>query len=179
MSEKRRTIAFLMDYVGGDYQSEVRFGIERAAGEHDVNLVIAFGETLALPGAGEAAQNSIYQLIGSETVDGIIVASATLCHHIGIEGMREFFRAYAPLPIVSIGMAIDGIPSLIVNNGLGIDLSVGHMIDVHGRRNIAMSASSLSARSPSTAAAPRYARSWIAGSRSTPWSPPTTRWPSG
>ncbi|WP_437708033.1 SpoIIE family protein phosphatase [Sorangium sp. So ce448] len=137
MSEKRRTIAFLMDYVGGDYQSEVRFGIERAAEAHDVNLVIAFGETLALPCEGGAAQNSVYQLIGPETVDGIIVASATLCHHIGIEGMREFFRAYAPLPVFSIGMAIDGIPSLIVNNGLGIELSVGHMLDVHGRRSIA------------------------------------------
>ncbi|WP_437566719.1 SpoIIE family protein phosphatase [Sorangium sp. So ce542] len=137
MSKKRRTIALLMDYVGGDYQSEVRFGVERAAEAHDVDLLVAFGETLALPGETAAAQNSIYHLIGSQTVDGIIIASATLCHHIGIEGMREFCRAYAPLPVFSIGMAIEGIPSLIVDNAFGIELAVAHMVDAHGRRRVA------------------------------------------
>ncbi|XXX72911.1 SpoIIE family protein phosphatase [Sorangium sp. So ce134] len=137
MSKKRRTIALLMDYVGGDYQSEVRFGVERAAEAHDVDLLVAFGETLALPGATAAAQNSIYHLIGPETVDGVIIASATLCHHIGIEGMQRFCRSYAPLPVFSIGMAIEGIPSLIVENAFGIELAVAHMVDTHGRRRVA------------------------------------------
>ncbi|MGK4003480.1 SpoIIE family protein phosphatase [Sorangium sp. So ce1036] len=137
MTKKRRTIALLMDYVRGEYQSEVHFGVERAARAHDVNLLFAFGETLARPGATGAAQNSIYQLIGRETVDGIIVASATLCHHVGVEGMQRFCRSYAPLPVCSIGMAIDGIPSLVVDNALGIELSVAHMVDEHGRRRIA------------------------------------------
>ncbi|WP_437730454.1 SpoIIE family protein phosphatase [Sorangium sp. So ce1335] len=137
MTKKRRTIALLMDYVGGDYQSDLRFGVERAAEAHDVNLLIAFGETLALPGTAASAQNSIYHLIGSETVDGVIVAAATLCHHVGVEGMREFFRAYPPLPVFSIGMAIQGIPSVIVDNAFGIELAVGHMVDVHGRQRVA------------------------------------------
>ncbi|WP_437807048.1 SpoIIE family protein phosphatase [Sorangium sp. So ce1078] len=137
MSKKRRTIALLMDYVRGEYQSGVRFGVERAAEAHDANLVIAFGETLALPGSSGTAQNSIYHLIGSETVDGVIVASTTLCHHVGIEGMQRFCRSYAPLPVCSIGVAIDGIPSLAVDNALGIELAVGHMVDAHGRRRVA------------------------------------------
>ncbi|KYF71783.1 phosphoserine phosphatase [Sorangium cellulosum] len=137
MTKKRRTIALLMDYVGGDYQSDLRFGVERAAEAHDVNLLIAFGETLALPGTTASAQNSIYHLIGSETVDGVIVAAATLCHHVGVEGMQEFFRAYPPLPVFSIGMAIQGIPCVIVDNALGIELAVGHMVDVHGRQRVA------------------------------------------
>ncbi|WP_437874648.1 SpoIIE family protein phosphatase [Sorangium sp. So ce513] len=135
--KKRRTIALLMDNVGGDYQSDLRFGVERAAEAHDVNLLIAFGETLALPGTAASAQNSIYHLIGQETVDGIIVAAATLCHHVGVEGMREFFRAYPPLPVFSIGMAIQGVPSVIVDNAFGIELAVGHMVDVHGRQRVA------------------------------------------
>ncbi|WP_437979988.1 SpoIIE family protein phosphatase [Sorangium sp. So ce117] len=135
--KKRRTIALLMDYVRGEYQSEVRFGVERAAEAHDVNLIIAFGETLACPGAARTAQNSMYHLIGAETVDGIIVASTTLCHHVGIEGMKRFCRSYAPLPICSLGMAIDGIPSLVVDNGLGLDLSVGHLVDDHGCQRVA------------------------------------------
>ncbi|WP_437730457.1 SpoIIE family protein phosphatase [Sorangium sp. So ce1335] len=137
MTTKRRTIALLMDYVRGEYQSEVRFGVERAAETHDVNLLVAFGETLDVPGNAASAQNSIYHLIGSETVDGIIVASTTLCHHVGIEGMQRFCRSYAPLPVCSVGMAIEGVPSLVVDNALGIDISVGHMVDDHGRRRVA------------------------------------------
>ncbi|WP_437827044.1 SpoIIE family protein phosphatase [Sorangium sp. So ce1153] len=140
MTRKRRTIALLVDYIRGEYQSDVRFGIERSAEAHDVNLVIAFGETLALAGSASAAgsaQNSIYQLIGPETVDGIIVASTTLCHHVGIEGMQRFCRSYAPLPVCSIGTAIEGIPSLIVDNSVGIELAVAHMVDDHGRRRVA------------------------------------------
>ncbi|WP_437644018.1 SpoIIE family protein phosphatase [Sorangium sp. So ce362] len=137
MSKKRRTIALLMDYVRGEYQSGVRFGVERAAEAHDVNLVIAFGEMLALPGSSGTAQNSIYHLIGAETVDGIIIASTTLCHHVGIEGMQRFCRSYAPLPVCSIGVAIDGVPSLVVDNALGIDAAVGHMVDAHGCRRVA------------------------------------------
>ncbi|WP_437774815.1 SpoIIE family protein phosphatase [Sorangium sp. So ce1097] len=137
MTTKRRTIALLMDYVRGEYQSEVRFGVERAAEAHDVNLLVAFGETLALSGASGSAQNSIYHLIGSETVDGVIVASATLCHHVGIDGMRRFCRSYAPLPVCSLGMAIEGVPSLVVDNALGIEISVGHLVDDHGRRRVA------------------------------------------
>ncbi|AUX34588.1 MULTISPECIES: SpoIIE family protein phosphatase [Sorangium] len=137
MSKKRRTIALLMDYVRGEYQSEVRFGVERAAEAHDVNLVIAFGETLALPGSSGASQNSIYHLIGPETVDGVIVASTTLCHHVGVDGMQRFCRSYAPLPVCSIGVAIDGVPSLVVDNALGIEMAVGHMVERHGLRRVA------------------------------------------
>ncbi|KYF71786.1 phosphoserine phosphatase [Sorangium cellulosum] len=137
MTKKRRTIALLMDYVRGEYQSEVRFGVERAAEMHDVNLLVAFGETLALPGSNASAQNSIYHLIGPETVDGVIVASTTLCHHVGIEGMQRFCRAYAPLPVCSVGMAIDGVPSLVVDNALGIEISLRHLVDDHGRRRVA------------------------------------------
>ncbi|WP_437752252.1 SpoIIE family protein phosphatase [Sorangium sp. So ce1389] len=137
MAKKRPRIALLMDYVGGDYQSDLRFGVERAVEAHDVNLLVAFGETLALPGAMGSAQNSIYHLIGAETVDGVIIAASSLCHHVGIEGMREFCRAYRPLPVFSIGMAIDGIPSIVVDNAVGIELAVEHMVDVHGRRRVA------------------------------------------
>ncbi|WP_437669799.1 SpoIIE family protein phosphatase [Sorangium sp. So ce131] len=138
MTKKRRTIALVMDAVGGDYQSEVRFGVERAAEAHDLNLLIAFGEALAASGPGGAAgPSSFYHLIGAETVSGVVVAAATFCHHVGIEGMRAFCRSYAPLPVCSIGLAIDGIPSILVDNTSGIEMAVAHMVDDHGRQRVA------------------------------------------
>ncbi|WP_437630239.1 SpoIIE family protein phosphatase [Sorangium sp. So ce854] len=137
MTKKRRTIALLMDYVRGEYQSAVRIGVERAAEAHDVNLVITVGETLTGQGAAESIQNGIYHLVGAEAVDGVLIAAATLCNHIGVEGMERFCRGYAPLPMCSIGIALEGVPSILVDNALGIELGAGHLIDEHACRRVA------------------------------------------
>ncbi|AUX40491.1 phosphoserine phosphatase [Sorangium cellulosum] len=139
MTRRRPTIALLIDNMAGDYQSEVRSGIERAAEAHDVNLLIAFafGDLIPLRGSTDAARRGLYHIIRSEIVDGIIVASSTLCHLVGIDAVREFCRSYASFPLCSIGMAIDDIPSLMVDNALGTEISVLHLVDEHGCRRIA------------------------------------------
>ncbi|WP_433926952.1 SpoIIE family protein phosphatase [Sorangium cellulosum] len=137
MTKKRRTIALLMDYVRGEYQSAVRIGVERAAEAHDVHLVIAVGETLAGHGPSEIAQNSVYRLVGAEAVEGIVIAAATLCNHVGVEGVERFCRDYAPLPMCSIGIPLQGIPSVVVDNALGIEMAAGHLLDDHACRRVA------------------------------------------
>ncbi|WP_437941625.1 SpoIIE family protein phosphatase [Sorangium sp. So ce341] len=139
MKRRRPTLALLIDNMAGDYQSEVRSGIERAAEAHGVNLLIAFafGDLIPLHGSADAARRSLYHIIRSEIVDGIIVASATLCHLVGIDAVREFCRSYASLPLCSIGMAVDDIPSLMVDNALGTEIAVLHLVDEHGCRRIA------------------------------------------
>ncbi|WP_437680737.1 SpoIIE family protein phosphatase [Sorangium sp. So ce131] len=137
MTTRRPTIGFVIDNVVGDYQSELRAGIERAAEARDVNVLTAFGAVLTAADTAESARSSFYHLLGAGTVDGIIVASSTLCHYPGVDGMRAFCRSFAPLPISSIGMAMDGIPSLMIDNGLGIEIAVGHLVDDHARRRVA------------------------------------------
>ncbi|WP_437579940.1 SpoIIE family protein phosphatase [Sorangium sp. So ce887] len=138
MSRKRRTIAFLINNVVGDYQSELRAGVERAAEAHDVNLLTAFGDPSSGLRPDEADRSTFYHLIGQDTADGVIVASSTLSHHYGgVDVMRAFCRSFAPLPVCSLGMAIDGVPSLMVDNALGSEIAVAHLADEHGRRRIA------------------------------------------
>ncbi|WP_437730168.1 SpoIIE family protein phosphatase [Sorangium sp. So ce1335] len=137
MTKKRRTIALLMDYMRGEFQSSVRIGVERAAEAHDVHLIFAVGEILAGDASSEAVQNSIYRLVAAEAVDGVVVASGTLCNYLGVEELRRFCRSFAPVPLCSIGLALEGVPSIVVDNGLGIEMTAGHLIDDHGRRRIA------------------------------------------
>ncbi|WP_437329312.1 SpoIIE family protein phosphatase [Sorangium sp. So ce381] len=137
MTRKRRTLAFLIDNVVGDYQSELRAGIERGAAAHDVNLLTAFSDPAMARRPEVADRGTFYHLIGPETADGVIVASSTLSPYGGMEVMRSFCRSFAPLPVCSIGTAIDGVPSLMVDNALGSEISVGHMADEHGCRRIA------------------------------------------
>ncbi|WP_437839116.1 SpoIIE family protein phosphatase [Sorangium sp. So ce1153] len=136
MTPKRRTIAFLVDNVVGDYQSELRAGVERAAEAHDVNLLTAFGEPITARGPGEVDRSSFYHLVGAGRVDGLIVASSTLCYLAGVEGMQAFCASFAPLPVCSIGMAVPGVPSFMIDNALGTEISVAHMVDDHGCRRV-------------------------------------------
>ncbi|XXT15606.1 SpoIIE family protein phosphatase [Sorangium sp. So ce429] len=137
MTKKRRTIALVMDYVRGEYQSAVRIGVERAAEAHDVNLVIAVGEALTGHSPAEIARSSLYHLVGPEAVDGIVIAAATLGNHVGFEGVQSFCRYYEPLPVCSIGIPIPGVPSILVDNGLGIEMAAGHLLDDHACRRVA------------------------------------------
>ncbi|WP_437736772.1 SpoIIE family protein phosphatase [Sorangium sp. So ce1335] len=138
MARKRRTIAFLIDNVVGDYQAELRAGVEGAAEAHDVNLLTAFfGEPIAALRPGGVDRADLCRLIGADTVDGVIVASSTLCQLAGVDGMPAFCRSFAPLPVCSIGMMIEGVPSFMIDNALGSEMSVGHVVDDHGCLRVA------------------------------------------
>ncbi|WP_437489730.1 SpoIIE family protein phosphatase [Sorangium sp. So ce1014] len=136
MTAKRPTIALLTDSLCGEYQSEVRFGVERAAEAHDVNLVVAFGETGARRGDTLDARGSIYALVGAATVDGLVIVSSALTKHLGVEGAYAFCRSYTSLPMCSVGLAMEGIPSVIVDNALGVEATVAHVLDDHACRRV-------------------------------------------
>ncbi|XXT22710.1 SpoIIE family protein phosphatase [Sorangium sp. So ce429] len=137
MAAKRPTIALVTDYLTGEYQAEVRFGVERAAEEHDVNLLVVFGETHARPGYTMVPSNTIYPLISAETVDGLVIVSSALTNHLGIQSTHEFCRSYAPLPVCSVGLALPGIPSVTVDNASGAETVVAHMVDDHACQRVA------------------------------------------
>ncbi|WP_437838457.1 SpoIIE family protein phosphatase [Sorangium sp. So ce1153] len=137
MAAKRPTIALVTDYLTGEYQAEVRFGVERAAEEHDVNLLVVFGETHARPGYTMVPSNTIYPLIGAETVDGLVIVSSALTNHLGIQGTHAFCRSYAPLPVCSVGLALPGVPSVVVDNASGAETIVAHMVDDHACQRVA------------------------------------------
>ncbi|WP_437736362.1 SpoIIE family protein phosphatase [Sorangium sp. So ce1335] len=137
MPARRPTIALLTDYLTGEYQSEVRFGVERAAEEHDVNLLVVFGETHARAGYSMMPKATIYPLISAETVDGLVILSSALTNHLGIEGTHAFCRSYAPLPLCSVGLALEGVPSVLVDNARGAEAVVAHVLDDHACQRVA------------------------------------------
>ncbi len=209
MSKRRRTIALLMDYVRGEYQSEVRFGVERAAEAHDVNLVIAFGETLAPPGGRQARpRTACITSSARRAVDGIIVASTTLCHsrrHRGDEAVLPVLRAAAGLPASGWRSTASRASWSTTASG---SRSRSYIVEDHGCQRVAYiggppsnEEAEVRADAYRRALADRSLRcderlvafgsfmidtgraamreSSGAGSRSTPWSPPTTTWRSG
>lgn len=133
----RPRIAFLIDHLCGDYQVEARAAIERAAEIRGVDLLVVAGRTLEVPDSGDAVQNVLFDFVGPAMVDGVVVLSSTVGHFVGTTGLRLFFMRFVPLALCSVGHAIAGVPSIIIDNARGMEAMVAHVLDVHGARRIA------------------------------------------
>lgn len=134
---RRRAIAILVDTLVSEYGVQFLRSVERSARARDVDLLVMVGNGLASPIESERVQNRVFELVTSVRVDGAIAVSGTLGHRCGREGVLALCRSLAPLPLCSVGLALDGVPSFVIDNRAAMALGVGHLIDVHGCRRIA------------------------------------------
>jgi sigma-B regulation protein RsbU (phosphoserine phosphatase) len=136
MTDKRPTIALLMDHFLGDYQTVLRDAVEMTAKEQGVDFLCVIGRAIDSPHAYERVQNDIFQSITARSVDGVIIISSSLSLYTGKDALSEFCRGYDPLPVCSIGLRIPGVPSVIVDN-TRISQTILHLAQDHGCRKFA------------------------------------------
>lgn len=153
-TRERPTLAVLLDNLFEGYEAQLWSHISEAAQAEDVNLLCF----LAGPARGQRLQRVVFDLPSRETVDGIIGLFGTL--NMGRDGyvppaieaigrdanaagcfadgeLPGFLKRWAGLPVVSVGKLVAGVPSLLVDNGSGVEAVLSHLIEVHGRRRIA------------------------------------------
>jgi DNA-binding LacI/PurR family transcriptional regulator/PAS domain-containing protein len=130
-------IALFLGSFWGRYEEGVWTGAVKAAKEENVYLLCYAGGTLSDPNGYLSQQNVIYNLVSSDRIDGLIGISGSLGNFIGSEGLAHFYKKYDSLPIVSIGILINGCTSILVDNVTGMRESVIHLIKVHGKKRIA------------------------------------------
>jgi DNA-binding LacI/PurR family transcriptional regulator/signal transduction histidine kinase len=136
--DSRLTIGLLIGRLGDQrYQAHVWPGVADVAEEQDVNLVCFVGGALRAVHEFDLQRNVAYDLASPENVDGLVAMSGSLGQFIGPEQLRYFYERYHPMAMTSIAMALDGIPSVLVDNQNGMRKAVTHLIEVHGLRRIA------------------------------------------
>jgi DNA-binding LacI/PurR family transcriptional regulator/anti-anti-sigma regulatory factor/putative methionine-R-sulfoxide reductase with GAF domain len=133
---KRPTIGLVLTTLDEPYQSSVWPGVADVAEERDVNLLCFAGEVLRSQYGFEAQGNRLYDLVSAETVDGLIFMAGSLGNVVGSAGLVEFCRRYRPLPMASIALDLEGIPSVLVDNYEGMRDVLTHLVDVHGYSRI-------------------------------------------
>ena len=139
-SNERRAVAVLIDHVdhlGTSYETELRAAFRAACMAHDLDLHIVVGRVLESPDPWTQPHNEVYRLLNGAWADGVIVMRAGLAAHCGSEGIARFCNAYRPLPLCSVGEEVPGVPSIIVDNGLGMRAVVEHLVVEHGCRRVA------------------------------------------
>jgi DNA-binding LacI/PurR family transcriptional regulator/signal transduction histidine kinase/ActR/RegA family two-component response regulator len=136
----RKTIAVLIDYMdffAGGYGTQIQNALSSRATTLDLNLLMVFGRGLDEPLRGCAAHNAIFEMIGPARADGVIVLSSLLSGSCGPEGLLHLVRHYSQLPVCSIGTEIPGIPTLTVDDGVGMRAAVEHLVRDHHCRRVA------------------------------------------
>ncbi|HEY3593725.1 MAG TPA: substrate-binding domain-containing protein, partial [Polyangiaceae bacterium] len=134
---KAQTIGVLVDCPGGPYQTAVLAGIAETARKLEANILC-----FALGVQRERAEAVVgrrfaQQLVGPHNLDGAILFSTTLTDETGAPGLLRLARSYNGLRLCSLGVPLEGIPSVTVDNRAGIRQVVAHLVRDHRLQRIA------------------------------------------
>jgi signal transduction histidine kinase/DNA-binding LacI/PurR family transcriptional regulator/CheY-like chemotaxis protein len=137
----RLTLGLLTAQLHRSFSRMTMRACSEAAQDLEANFICFDGGVLAPAvsqgAAGAAEANVLYDLVGPDAVDGAVIWSSCLDWDVGEVGIEAFCRRFTQIPVVSVGRAFDGIPSILVDNYQGMRAAVAHLIEHHGYRRIA------------------------------------------
>jgi len=134
---KRLSIAVLVDnanFFDGCYEASLREALDAKCQREGHNLFLLYGGPLDDPSPTGAADNTIFRTLQAGSFDGIIVVSSMLAAFCGPGPLARLVESYRPACMCSIGLALPGVPSLVLDNRAGMEVAVEHLIREHGVR---------------------------------------------
>ncbi|MGD0725004.1 MAG: GGDEF domain-containing protein [Spirochaetia bacterium] len=135
--KKRITLGMQIDQLVSGYARLLLAGVAARCTDHDVNLIVFSGRILRSP-LGHQYQNTvIYDYIRPGTIDALVMATGTQCAYQSTAEFRDYTRRFGAIPLVSIGIRIEGVPSILIDNRIGILGAMAHLVEEHGFRRIA------------------------------------------
>jgi phosphoserine phosphatase RsbU/P len=132
----RPTVGVLVDRLDDEYQNQLFTALDTRARARDVNLICICGGVLDAPGQHGRERNFAFDVIAPAVLDALIVMSGPISNHVGAGGVAALCRRFAPLPACSIGVRLEGMPNVLIDNASGLERSIGGLLE-SGRRRIA------------------------------------------
>ena len=120
------------DLLGDSYGTTLRDSLDAACQLLDLNLYVVAGHGLEDPDPSSFAYNKVFHWIHPGAVDGIIVLSTSLAAHRGSEAVQRLCNSYEGMPLCGIGITVQGIPSIVIDNRLAMRAVVEHLVNDHG-----------------------------------------------
>lgn len=135
-TNRRLSIGFLVDWAS-DYQMSILLGAVDAAKANDVNLFCVEGGCIHSKLKHQIQRNITFDLVNEDSVDGLIILSATIGHFASQEQTKTFCHRYQPLPMISIAQEVEGCSTVMVDSGTGLRELIEHLLTVHQYRRFA------------------------------------------
>jgi signal transduction histidine kinase/DNA-binding LacI/PurR family transcriptional regulator/CheY-like chemotaxis protein len=133
---QRKTLALLTTGAIDPNNRMIWAGVAAACRDAGANLICYPGRLVRSPVEFEAQRNVIYNMVDRQAVDGLIVMGG-LNAWLDTPETYAFIQGFSPLPVVTTGIVLEGIPGVTVDNYNGMRQVVDHLVTVHNRRRIA------------------------------------------
>ena len=134
---KRPTFGFLLASLHTGASRALWPGLIDSAARNDVNLICFPGGRLGAQMAFESQRNVIYDLAGKACLDGMVTWASSLGGMVSSVEVNAFHQRYQPLPVVSLGQFMEGMPTVSVDSYRGMRVLVEHLVTEHGYRRLA------------------------------------------
>lgn len=125
-----------MDWLEDRYQSAIVAGARDGANAFGASLLVFAGGLIGAKDRSSEIRNHIFEMPSPDGLDGLMILGG-IGNCIGKAGLERYCERYRPLPMCSIAMALDGMPSVVVDNDAGMHQAITHLVRVHGHRRIA------------------------------------------
>lgn len=142
MSKKKYTIGLFICHLDNDYAYDICKGVDYAAKELDINLVIFPGMYINAAYNDPAnakydyQYNSVFYYAKPESIDALIVSIGTIGTFLNTADSLAFLNRFQGIPILTLESELPGYPSLIIDSKQGLQDVLRHLIHHHQKRHI-------------------------------------------
>lgn len=142
-NKKRLNIGFFTCHLDNDYAYEVCKGVDYAAKEADVNLIVFPGMYINASyndpknARFDYQYNSIFYYASKHTLDALIVSIGSIGSFLSENDIIAFLKNF-DIPILTIEIEVPGYPYLYTEGKTGMRQAVEHLIKEHGKTKIGL-----------------------------------------
>lgn len=134
---RRPTVGFFISELENSYTQTLCKGITDSAASADVNVMIFPGKSPKAPYDYQYQYNAIYELPTKENIDALVLATGTMINFLSNEEFKSFYSKFKNIPMVSISIPLEGIPSVLIDNKVGLKKVLKHLVTHHDFTRIA------------------------------------------
>ena len=127
-------IAVLSDYVFYHYPTQLMQGLRSVLEPAGHHITVYQGGALRGQDHKFHKANDIYGLVHRDVHAGVVVFTQTVSRDPGHVRLRALLESLRPLPVVSVGATLPGIPSVWIDNTPGMRDLMRHLLDVRQHR---------------------------------------------
>lgn len=142
MSKKRLTIGLFICHLDNDYAYDICKGVDYAAKELDINLVIFPGMYINAAYNDPAnakydyQYNSIFYYAKPESIDALIISIGTIGTFLNDADSLEFLNRFKDIPVLTLEAEFPGFSSLVIDSAKGLREVIHHLIYDHNKKHI-------------------------------------------
>ena len=137
---ERLRIAVLLDHMnffGGGYEAQIRESFDRCCRRRGHHLILVYGRGLREATPRPDHFNFIYELISAQNVDAVAVVGSSLAAYGGVDEVAGLLGRFEGLPRCSLGLHVEGVSSIEVDQAATMEALVRHLIVDHGCKRLA------------------------------------------